>query len=266
MPDDTQVILTPGMLPPGYCWTTPQQFNEDIINIASASLAQGLTPFNFGPAKPSTSGQSYPWIRTDAFGNFDRVYTFNGVWLSPHPIPASSQFRTIWVGNEADLWAIEDSHSTVNPQSSAPTDTTGSFWQVDHAFDFRIPIGVGTSANTYLPATQPTAITVGQNLGEEKHKLIPDEEARHYHQTPVLVSSVSNLDQAWTSLNGTTAFTPQRVNGIQSTAQPDTAIPNSGYNIGTAPDISKEYAHNTLPPVVGVYFIKRTARIYYTVP
>lgn len=265
MPSSTLVKFTPGTLPAGYCFTSLQQYYEDIIQILQGEIPGQFNTVNFGPNKPDPADQDKPWIRTDAFGNFDRVYTFNGVWLSPNPAAPSTNFRQIWIGAEADLWSTDGGDGT-NPSVNTPTDTTGAMWQVDTGFAFRIPIGVGANPVTYdsLPAT---TLTIGQTFGEEKHKLLPNEIAQHFHQTPVLVSNETNLGQAWTNLNGTTPFgTPQRTLSINGSNQNDVMIPNSGYNLGTGSAISTQLSHNTMPPVLAVYFVKRTARIYYTVP
>lgn len=262
MPTDAQIVFTAGMLPQGYCWTTPQQFNEDIVAILQGILPGNFNTFNFGPSKPAPEDQDKPWIRTDNSGNFDRVYTFNGVWVSPNQNPPATAFRTMWVGNEANLWAIDGGDGS-DPGTSPPTDTTGAMWQVDTAFAFRIPIGVGTNPIAY-PPNVATAITVGATTGAEKHTISADELPAHKHLEAMIVGSVatgSDLDKTWENIAGSESY-PTTQELVQATGSTHSSLVHPYTKVNT----TNGYAASVLPPVIGVYVVKRTVRIYYTVP
>jgi len=261
MPSNAQIILTPGMLPQGYCWTTPQQFNEDIFEIAQGILPGNFNTFNYGPNKPAPEDQDKPWIRTDNFGNFDRLYTFNGLWVSPNSDPPSTQERRIWVGSEASVWSFDGGDGS-DPTATPPTDTTGAMWQVDHAFDFRIPMGAGTNPIAYTP-NPATTLTIGQTLGEEKHLTSVNELPAHKHLSPMIVStgSAGDLNEAWEDLQGSEAY-PTTQHCVQVTGSTFSTLvhPYTKNNTTTA------VAASVLNPVVGVFIIRRSNRIYYTVP
>lgn len=231
------VTLTPGSLPAGYCFTSLQQYFNDIINNTSATLPGTLTLFNFGPNIPDPADQDKPWIRTNVDGSFDRLYTFFGVWLSPHPTPYGGNERRLWVGTEAQLWAYDGGDGT---DPATATDTTGSMWDIDGNFDLRFPYGADArtgSAGTVAPAaTGGAASATGL--------------AAHTHSFPVYDDGGAIPDM----VAGTVAIPMSQTRGDRTVHTLATSSAGSG--AGTI---------DTIPPYEGVYFIKRSARKYYTV-
>lgn len=239
------ITLVPPTLPNGYCPDGPnayQQFANDLIDGTTATVAAGNTGYNYGNNIPGTSDQNKPWLRLFGDGTPDRWYVYSsGVWIAKHQSPASGSERRMWVGIEADL---------VNYDGGAAgsiTATTGAMWAVDHAFDFRMPLGAGTS-----PAPLSTVIAPTNTGGEEKHTNLLTEIPNHAHvlnHYPVNVGT-GTLDIAMPYGSPGGFF-----GGALTSAL--------GGNPAGSPANSTD-PHNNMPPYYGVFFIKRTARIFYT--
>ena len=66
MPMPTTIPLTPGSLPPGYCFSTWAQLVIDIFTGAFGTIPGSLgSGFNYGSDIPGVDDQNKPWIRTD---------------------------------------------------------------------------------------------------------------------------------------------------------------------------------------------------------
>lgn len=229
--------LQPGSLPEGYTPETFQEFYNRMFKEGRAIWPDAMTIVNRGSSAPSAANQIYPWIRVDPGTSIiEGVYTYyNGLWCRPHPTPASGDERRLWVGSVGALTTYDggDGGATV-------TAYTGPMWEVDTDFAAVFPLGVGT-----LPSG--TAVAVGGTGGEETHVLTIAELATHNHP-----------------------LNPDNRQDDQHDLSPGTAVGDFGgsgmyvkeYNV--TGDTGSGDAHNNMPPYRGVYFIKRTARIYIT--
>ena len=115
---------------------------------------------------------------------------------------------------------------------------------VDTLLDARFPVGVGAFAASGSVAVLGTA-TSTSIVGEDKHTLTVPETPKHTHSMTWDSNDTSGGDQLNTLYYGPEANIPNNM------------IKNTGETGG-------DVAHNNLPPFYGVYFIKRTSRIYYT--
>lgn len=232
MPNLTLITLTPPSLPVGYCPLNYQNLANDIISGTQATFnsAIGNSFFNFGSTTPALNNQVYPWLDED--GNW---WVFNGgYWNRKNPVPPGTFERRIFIGTTNDLLSYDGGDGT----SNAPTNYTGAMWEVDTNFQARFPVGAGTFAAsgvvTVGGTTTSTAIA-----GEDQHTLTVPEIPAHTHNFFPLVTADANNGGA---------------NGVQYGTTANVATSSTG---GGA-------AHNNLPPFYGVYFIKRSARVYYT--
>lgn len=244
---DTLLKIQPGTVPQGTCYpATVQELNVLILSLARAIFPGTLSTFNFGNTVPTADNRDKPWIRTDASGNLDRLYTWGGggVWVSPHPVPASSQIRFGWVGLEADLKTFDG--GVDEPVS----DTTGPFWEVDHDFDAKFSVGPGTFAGG-------TTVNVGDTGGADEKTLTSDNIPPHFHdygiEGPSLVTSDSQAGTFHTS--GTNYYDP---------TETTTQIGRTRQTGGTGTPAAAT-AFEILPPYRGEFRIRRTARIFYAV-
>jgi len=239
MPNLTLITLTPPSLPINYCPTNYQTLANDIISGTQANFnsAIGNSFFNFGPTTPTLNNQVYPWLDED--GNW---WVFSGgYWSRKNPVPINSPERRIFVGTTNDLLSYDGGDGTSNPV----TNYTGAMWEVDTAFQARFPVGVGTFAASGVVNVTGTATSTSV-VGEDQHTLVLGEVPSHTHQ---IVDQYLNLVQRGSA--DTSAFSP--TNRSEGTSN---LLPTTSSGGGAA--------HNNLPPFYGVYFIKRTARVYYT--
>lgn len=236
MPNLTLISLTPPNLPIGYCPTNYQQLANDIISGTQANFNStiGNSFFNYGPTTPALNNQVYPWL--DENGNW-WVFS-NGYWLRQHPIAAGSSERRIYVGNTTDLQTYDGGNT------NAPSAWSGPMWEVDAAFAARFPVGVGAFAASGTVSVNGTTTSTAI-AGEDQHTLVVSEIPSHSHSMTWDSQDTSGGNQLKTLYYGPDANV---VNDINK---------NTGNSGGDA-------AHNNLPPFYGVYFIKRTTRVYYT--
>lgn len=246
MPNLNLITLTAPTLPLGYCPATYQNLALDIINGTQATFNStvGNSFFNTGASAPSVNNQIFPWLDNDG-----QWWIFSGgVWIRENPTPPSSGERKMWVGTISDLQAYDGGDGT----ATTPSIYAGAMWDVDTEFAARFPVGVGAFVASGAVAVLGTA-TSTSIVGEDKHTLNASEIPTHNHNVRVETANgvtVSNLmctDFAEKPAgNGNNDFSWQA--GIHVVAD------NFGGGL----------SHNNLPPFYGVYFIKRTIRVYYT--
>jgi hypothetical protein len=237
MPNLTLITLTPPSLPVGYCPTNYQQLANDIVSGTQANFNSsiGNSFFNFGPTTPALNNQVYPWL--DENGNW---WIFqSGYWLRQHPIAAGSAERRIYVGTTTDLQTYDGGNT------NAPSNWSGPMWQVDTLFEARFPVGAGTFAASGVVSVNGTTTSTAV-AGEDKHTLVTSEMPSHTHQILDQYINLTQRGSADTSVFSATNRSEGVANLLPTTSSGGDA------------------AHNNLPPFYGVYFIKRTARVYYT--
>lgn len=237
MPNLTLITLTPPSLPIGYCPTNYQQLANDVISGTQANFNSsiGNSFFNYGPTTPALNNQVYPWL--DENGNW---WIFqSGYWLRQHPIAAGSAERRIYVGTTTDLQTYDGGNT------NAPSNWSGPMWEVDTLFEARFPVGAGTFAASGVVSVNGTTTSTAV-AGEDKHTLVTAEMPSHTHQILDQYINLTQRGSADTSVFSATNRSEGVANLLPTTSSGGDA------------------AHNNLPPFYGVYFIKRTARVYYT--
>jgi len=237
MPNLTLITLTAPSLPANYCPASYQKLANDIIGGTQATFNStiGNSFFNFGPTYPAINNRIYPWL--DENGQW-WIYD-QGFWLRKNIVAASGYDRRIFVGTTTDLLSYDGGDGT-----ATATSTTGPMWEVDTLFDARFPVGVGTFAASGAVAVLGTA-TSTSIVGEDQHTLTVPEMPKHTHSMTWDSNDTSGGDQLNTLYYG-----------------PEANIPNN--MIKDTGSTGGDVAHNNLPPFCGVYFIKRTIRVYYT--
>lgn len=236
------VDFVPGSFPPNYCPATYQQLYNDMIALLTGSIPGNFTFVNYGPTTPDADDQDKPWIRTGAMGEPDRTYNyFSGSWAALNPTPASGSERRLWTGPLTGVGGLDtyDGGSV-----GAVTATSGPMWEEDTNFAGKVPVGVGTLSPS------GTVLAVGDTGGVDQVTQTIAQLAAHSHgpdtvTDPTATSIVQNTSGA--TGQGTSAGGTFNINA-----------PTTGITGASDP-------MNTMPPYRTVYFIKRTARIYYVI-
>jgi len=237
MPNLTLITLTAPSLPANYCPASYQKLANDIIGGTQATFNStiGNSFFNFGPTYPAINNRIFPWLDQD--GNW-WIYD-QSLWLRKNIVAASGYDRRIFVGTTTDLLSYDGGDGT-----ATATNTTGPMWEVDTEFEARFPVGVGAFVASGAVAVMGKA-TSTSIVGEDKHTLTVPEMPKHTHSMTWDSNDTSGGDQLNTLYYG-----------------PEANIPNN--MIKDTGSTGGDVAHNNLPPFYGVYFIKRTSRVYYT--
>ena len=244
MPNLTLITLTPPNLPIGYCPTNYQQLANDIISGSQANFNStiGNSFFNFGPTVPAINNRVYPWL--DENGDW-WIYS-QGYWLRKNPVAADGPERRIFVGTTTDLLSYDGGDGT----SNTATNYTGAMWEVDTEFSARFPVGVGQFAASGAVAVKGK-VTSTAVAGEDQHTLVTGEIPAHLH----------TLDSDGKPAVFWDAFVQEAGGDSNPSYSFNGGVPKTASTTGS---VGGGAAHNNLPPFYGVYFIKRTTRVYYT--
>ena len=175
MPQDALIQFVTTGAPGGdaYCFTTFPRLFLDMAASLSGFLPGTYSTFIAQQGEPDVSDQDKIWIQLDAAGfPTGRYFKYLGGWFTRHPRRQDGEAwqdeRIWWVGTEADI-KIFDGGNT-----DAVSTTTGPMWEIDHDFDFRFPLGAGTSP-------KPTTVAVGDTGGNEEETLSLSKIPPHTH-------------------------------------------------------------------------------------
>jgi hypothetical protein len=280
-------------LPDGYCPADYQEFNEAIM---AAEMFVELGAVGFILQQPTPPDETIEgntdavWIKTDANSAPIRAYKWSttingGSWISPHPVPPGSKELRMWEGTPDELTTYEGGEAgAVDPAS-------GPFWEIAADMTGRLPIGVNSDVDSGAPPVDETVPQYGLgdiNTGSAEDPLgsvliSVDQLPVHSHPVGFLgggsnpgdnpltndnlfvrgVSPVINLSE-W----GQGSVSMYRVTGTNNN---DTTIVSfNGVNVLTYDVHSNAYSNreperlDPRVPIKAVYFIRRTARQYYS--
>lgn len=235
------LLLTGFTLPAGW---NPGSWQEVMNTIASNMVAvfPGTSnTFNDGNGTPTPENRAKPWIYRDGTTGVGRLYTWSNVyslWISEYRAASSTLNRMLWLGTEAQLKTFDEG------VDEPVDDVHGPFWEVDHDFDFRSPMGPGTSPDG-------TVLAVAANLGEEKHTQTADEVAAHNH-------AIAGSQGIMTFPGNHGAKGTESGNDF-SVADATLVTQNNTFTSPATAAAAMSIVH----PVRGAFMAKRTARLYW---
>jgi len=248
--------LLPGSLPEPYCFTTFQALYNQMFSLGQVVSVNGSRFYNLGLSTPDPDKRGFPWFST-VDGNW---YFWNidvGLWTRPHPVPPSSQSRILWVGNATDL------NSYDGGDANAPGDASGPMWSIDTDFDAKFPVGPGTTA-------AGTVIAAGDTGGLDQVTIPVSALPRHQQIVPICArnSDASNPG------SGTVSTVQYGIGRDQSSG--NVVDDSTGSYARSFPLTSESSSDPTpavdpdpidlLPPYRGIYFLKRSSRIWMVAP
>jgi hypothetical protein len=239
--------LVPGSLSTECYPSSPQVLYNEMFEKGVAILGD-ITGILIQSSAPDPEDRDKAWVKLTAPGgpptSSRPLVWYNGQWVARHPYDPGDPIRLIWVGDPADLDTFDGG------SAGTVSDISGAFWEIDSEFAGRVPIGVGTVPD------QTTVVAVDTNTGSGQATLSSANIPSHTHEIGVESSDVSSDSQ-----QGQLRDASGDVTWISTWDQ--TAVGVTRAWGGSAVDQSTT-PFNVLPAGRGVYFIKRTARIFFT--
>jgi hypothetical protein len=213
------------------CYATEQARLNDYVNHMLATFPATFTGLHVGPSAP-TGGEN-AWFKTTLDGATyypDKLYYYNGSqWLAKHPI------------FEGAIWMYYGSIASIDTfdggSAGAITAVTGPMWAEVAGMRAKFPVGVGAFLSGTTVAAQGTG-------GLEDVTLIENQIPSHTHGFTVIAQSLGADGSG------------QLTGGGEFNA-------NDGSYTGTTTATGGGLSHTNLPPYYGVYFLRKTARLYY---
>ena len=256
MPNEFRLIS--GELDPNYCFTTFQQLNVDMFSIAQVVSINGSRYYNLGGVEPDPDKRGFPWFNTNS-GQWFYWNVDVGLWVRPHPVPASSESRIMWVGDIADLAAYDGGDA--NP----PGDASGPMWQEDENFRAKFPVGPGT-----MPAPASTVINVGDEGGNNQVTLPVSALPHHQHIVPICAPNSATTDPGPGGVS-TNQYGQGKSQGSGNVVDDSTgtyarSFPLTSEASSDPPPATDPDPVSLLPPYRGVFIIKRSSRQFYSAP
>src|SRR4030095_16542302 len=220
---------------------------QGIIDLVAANIEVqpivGMHGINGPSSKPTNPDPAVAWIN-DADGQLYIADVTQSKWKREHPVPPGSGFATMWTDTESKLWEVDGGDGTDPSVAGNTGEFHGSFWKVDHRFDGRSPMGQGN-----IPGDpHNTVLHLLEALGAGSKLLTAAQLPDHPHD--IIIS-------------GTHEGVSTDPFGLQpgpywEIAPVPIKNPPSG---GGDPQEKVDVIH----PVLGVYFIVRTARRWITI-
>jgi hypothetical protein len=247
------VQLVPPTLADGYCPGSLQEFTNDIIS--ATTIQSSISTDNIVISDTAPADTTKIWFKTVGGLPSDpnQFYKWNpslGLWVRANSAAASGNDLRLFegtIGGGGDLETYDGGSAGVVGDASGP------MWEEATEYRGRSPMGVGA-----IPTANPAkSLALAEDFGEGAHLQTTDEVGSHKHEEGIYVRT--SVTGYWVPANGSTASgtgdLAQDVNLVLDRSLPFTA--NNTYGA------SGQQTMPVVHPVRGVYFIRRTARIYY---
>lgn len=233
------VNLVPGTLP-YECWPElPQTINVDIVTRIVATLDVEFAGVYVSATTPPVDQRDKVWFNLTDYEWYRWTPTVGG-WARKHRVPPGpSDYRTLWAGLEPDLITYDSG------QAGAVSVSTGPIWEVDHDWDNRIPIGADTTGGT------PIVNAPGVETGDREFTLDTTKLPAHTHDMGLERSDLPDSTVEAGRLRDASGNVEW---------QNTSATPKIGRTRSTGVESADMDPISIIPPVRGLFVIKRTAR------
>lgn len=258
MPANELILpITPDTLPQGICPATLQEMWNAFAAAGHVTFPSTFSGITRSASKPSDQTQA--WLKLDSLGRPVRLYSFaSGAWLSLHPtVPGTT---IMWIN------AVPNFTTFDGGDANALSSLSGPMWQVavdlaNNPITAKFPIAVGT-----LPSG--LVLNVGDTGGEEKHTITEAESVvQSSHQHAVARMRSDHFQLAFPTGGNAHAmpgYAPGGSGDVTPASQSDystfgaTTLQTDTVSVPSTPT-----AMNNMPPYIAVYFLQRTARLFY---
>lgn len=238
-----QAPIIAGQLPADYCYpSSAQQLLDDFADISHAEVPDNVTGVVFGPTEPPATANL--WYNTTLDLQF-RYDTDLGIWKVRYWASENQSYR-LWVEMTDPQVAAWDNPGGAAAVLGALT-YTGPFWEIDHNYDARFPLGAGTLI--------AGAVAVGAVGGSEQKTLLASNTAPHRH-------SITLRNSATTYLPAETAEVGEfHASSLEFEEVSGTKVGRTKEAGGTA---GAAVPVDIMPPYRVGHWVKRTGRLWYT--
>jgi hypothetical protein len=242
--------IIPPTLDANYCFTSYQQLANDIVG---GAIVQFDATGSFGVLVQTTTPtpaqrNNFLWfnLTTEHLLRYD---TGLGEWVQKHYVPASDERRWWFEGVAGNVPLVDGG------EVGAVGLAAGPFWEIDHNYDARMPLGAGT-----LPST--TVVAVSGTGGVETVTLakvnLPTDEIDV--KTAIVGRIATGSD---VPVVGNTYGSDSLAGSGRSVDSTTSDFSDRYYTRGRTLPLGSGTAFSVLPPYRAGYWLKRTARVYW---
>lgn len=239
----TIIHPTAEQLPEGTCSLITSE--QTRLNLYAQYLAITLSgDGDIVVSATAPSDHTKKWLKLDSYGRPTRLFIFaGGAWLSLHPLLPG--FTMIWTEALPTFTSFDGGDT-----SGVLSDVSGAMWEEVTDLRAKFPVGAGTLPSGTVLSVDPTTGTA--TGGEETHLLTTDEIPEHVHGPPLLNGYYASFKSDYSADNlGNEGLTNQANQQLVG------SYGSTGVNVTTG------NAHANMPPFFTVYFLRRTARLFY---
>lgn len=225
---------------------------RELVALLSVVFPDG-SKINVGPGPIAPEDRIWPWLRLEADGRPDTIvggalYVYvGGVWLATHPHPPG--IVSMYEGTEASIETFNGG------EAGAVTPIAGPFWERVTQMNGRIPIGPGEID------AGPPAVNIAENENQGAYDMqLGDENYRHHKHFILARDSVSggSVPSPSNQVSDDGGGFAQENYMMQGTG----TAASRGLTSQVNGDNAANEAFPLLPQVRGIWFIRRTSRIY----
>lgn len=252
------MIIDLPVIPPDlgidYCFTTWQQLANDMVGGAVVQFdATGSFGLLVQSTTPSAAQRnSFLWFNTTTL-HLLRYDASIGMWLANHWMPPSDGRRMWWTGSAFDVDTIDGGSAGV------ATLTSGPFFEIDHDYDTRVPLGAGT-----FPVSG-TVVAPGATAGTESVVLVKNNLPADTIDVKTAIignAGVGNPEPVVGNTYGSDALAGS--GDVVDSTSTSGGFAGRYYARGQTLPLGSAAPVGTLPPYRAGFWLRRSARQFFT--